>query len=128
MGGGGWMPDPWTASSRPPLRGAMPALAALLALLLLSLASGQAPGRRVIGFDARGRITIQGDRSGLGLRGSASSEFVPTLSDRTEGTQVPISESQRTQARDRQKGLEAEALTLAASPVRERTLQLAQVG
>ena len=105
----------------------MPALAPLLALLLWSPASGQAPGRRVIGFDASGRITIQGDRSGLGLRGSASSEFVPTLSHRTEASQAQAQESERAQARDRQKGVEAEALTLAASPARERTLELAQV-
>ena len=50
--------------------------------------------RRVIGFDALGRVTVQGDRRGLGLRGSASSEFVPTLSQREEEQEAGRSSEQ----------------------------------
>ena len=48
----------------------------------------------MIGFDALGRVTVQGDRRGLGLRGSASSEFVPTLSQREEEQEAGRSSEQ----------------------------------
>lgn len=51
---------------------------------------------------------LQGDRSRLGLRGSASSEFVPTLSKRDESEVIFPQEKQKQERQE----VQIEALTL----------------
>ena len=66
----------------------------------------------MIGFDALGRVTVQGDRRGLGLRGSASSEFVPTLSQREEGTKEQEAGRSSERVAGRSSAVQTESLTL----------------
>ena len=56
------------------------------------------------------KLWLQGDRSRLGLRGSASSEFVPTLSKRDESEVIFPQEIE--EHHEGQRGVQTEDLTL----------------
>jgi len=88
--------------------------------LLAAVVSGQQQ-RRVIGFDAEGRITIQGDRGRLGLRGSASSEFVPTLSKRDESEVIFPQEKQEQEGEVQTEALILDRLSGSGTLERQQT-------
>ena len=68
------------------------------------------PNQSVAKFVASCKLWLQGDRSRLGLRGSASSEFMPTLSKRDESEVIFPQETK--ELKEEGRGVQTEDLTL----------------